>query len=149
MKKVHILLIPLIFIGLALNVQAASVSFDPSMVTLKVSPGETGRTAITVKGSSKTAYSLTFLVGSKRENCNIPNGWLTAAYLWLDSKPDGTSSTTMNLIVSVPPDAAPGTYSGLLLPDDMRSSEAIYSDGVNVSIEVAPHQTASARPPVL
>ena len=149
MKKVHIILLPLIFIGLALNAHAASVSFDPSNITLKVAPGETGRTAITVNGSSKTAYSLTFLVGSKREKCNIPNGWLTAAYLWLDSKPDGKSSTTMNLIVSVPHDAAPGTYSGLLLPDDMRSSEAIYSDGVNVSIEVVPPQTASINSPAL
>ena len=149
MKKVQIVLMSFIFIGLALNVQAASVTFDPSTVTLKVAPGETGRTAVTVNGSSKTAYSLTFLVGTKREKCNIPHGWLTAAYLWLDSMPDGTSSTTMNLIVSVPHDAKPGTYSGLLIPEDMRSSEAIYSEGVNVSIKVVAPQTASAGPPVL
>jgi hypothetical protein len=149
MKVVQVILLSFIVIGFAINVQAANVSFDPNPVTLKVAPGETGRTAVTVKGSSKTSYSLTFLVGSKRENCNIPHGWLTAAYLWLDSKADGTSSASMNLIVSVPPDAKPGTYSGLLLPDDMRSSEAIYSDGVKVSIEVAPPQTASATPPVL
>lgn len=149
MKKTHIVLMTFIFIGLAFNVHAAKVSFDPSLVTLKVAPGETGRTAITVQGSSKTAYSLTFLVGTKRENSNIPSGWLTAAYLWLDSQPDGTSSTTMNLIVSVPPDAKPGTYSGLLIPDDMRSSEAISSDGVNVAIEVVAPQTASAGHPAL
>jgi hypothetical protein len=143
MKKIQIFLMTFIFIGFAYSVQAASVSFDPSTVTLKVEPGETGRTAITVNGSSKTDYSLTFLVGSKRKNCK------TAAYLWLDSRPDGTSSTTMNLIVSVPPDAKPGKYSGLLIPDDMRSSEAIYSDGVNVTIEVVAPQTARAEHPVL
>ena len=149
MKKIQLFLMTFIFIGFAYSVQAASVSFDPSAVTLKIEPGETGRTAITVNGSSKTDYSLTFLVGSKRKNCNIPTGWLTAAYLWLDSRPDGTSSTTMNLIVSVPPDAKPGKYSGLLIPDDMRSSEAIYSDGVTVSIEVVAPQTARAEHPVL
>ena len=149
MKKVKIIIMSFIFIGLALNAQAAKVSFDPSTVTLKVAPGKTGRTAITVNGSSRTTYSLTFMVGSKRENCNIPRGWLTAAYLWLDSTPDGTSSTTMNLIVSVPSDARPGTYSGLLLPDDMRSSEAISSEGVTVAIEVVAPQTASADPPTL
>ena len=149
MKKVQIIILAFIFIGLGLNAQAAKVTFDPSSVSLKVAPGETGRTAITVNGASKSTYSLTFMVGPKRENCNIPNGWLTAAYLWLDSTPDGTSSTTMNLIVSVPPDARPGTYSGLLLPDDMRSSEAISSKGVTVSIEVVAPKTASAGSPVL
>ena len=38
---------------------------------------------------------------------------------------------------------------GVLVPDDMRSSEAIYSDGVTVSIEVVAPQTARAEHPVL
>ena len=144
MRKVTIVLFAFIFLAVALSAQAANVTFDPKIVTLKVKPGETGRTCITVNGTSRSNYSLTFLVGSKQQNSNIPDNWLTAAYLWLDSRPDGTSSATMNLIVSIPANTKPGTYSGLFLPDDMRSSEAIQSEGVKVSIEVVAPRTASA-----
>ncbi|KPJ98146.1 MAG: hypothetical protein AMJ60_09280 [Desulfobacterales bacterium SG8_35] len=136
MKKAGIFLLAFAVVGLALRVHAASVTFDPQMVTLKVAPGETGRTAITAHGFASKAYSLNFLVGSKLKNSNIPRGWLTAAYLWLDSKTEGASSRVMNLVVTVPPDAVPGTYSGLLVPDDMRCSEPITSPGVIVAIEV-------------
>jgi len=137
MKKALIVLLLSIVVGLALNVQAASVTFDPQKVELKIAPGEIGRTSITAHGYSSTAYSLSFLVGSKLKIGNIPHAWLTAAYLWLDSAAEGKSSCTMNLEISVPPDAKPGIYTGLLEPDDMRSSEAITSQGVSISIEVS------------
>jgi hypothetical protein len=137
MKKAVIVFISFIVIGYALSVQAASVTFDPNVVKLKVAPGETGRTALTVHGFSKSNYSLNFLVGSKQENGNIPLEWLTAAYLWLDSGLDGTSSRPMDFVVTVPSDAKPGTYSGLLVPDDMQCSESITSPGVVVAIEVS------------
>ena len=136
MKKIIIVLLSAIAIGLALNVQAANVTFEPDVVKLRIAPGETGRTAITVHGFSIRAYSLNFLVGSRLENGNIPRGWLTSAYVWLDSAQKGPSSRVMNLVVTVPPDAKPGTYSGVLVPDDMRCSESITSQGVSVSIEV-------------
>ena len=136
MKKIVIIAVLFIVVSAAVNVQAASVTFEPQDVVLQVAPGKSGRTHIAVHGYSNNAYTLYFLVGTIQTNSNIPRGWLTAAYLWLDSKPDGTSSNVMNLIVEVPPDAKPGTYSALLEPDDMRSSEAIDSRGVNVTIEV-------------
>jgi len=137
MKAKIFLLMVIIVVGLALNVQAASVTFEPLVVELKVAPGETGRTAITVHGFSNTAYSLNFLVGSRLEKSNIPGKWLTAAYLWLDSSAEGTSTATMDLVISVPSGTKPGIYSGVLVPDDMRSSEAITSKGVMVAIEVS------------
>ncbi len=137
MKKALGVLISFLIIGFAVSVQAASVTFDPNVVKLKVKPGETGRTALTVHGFSRSAYSLNFLVGSKQENGNIPLNWLTAAYLWLDSGTDGTSSRPMDFVVTVPSDATPGTYSGLLVPEDMQCSESISSPGVIVAIEVS------------
>jgi hypothetical protein len=137
MKKALIILILFSILGFALNTQAANVTFDPNVVKLKVKPGETGRTALMVHGFSKSTYSLNFLVGSKQENGNIPLNWLTSAYLWLDSDLDGTSSRPMDFIVTVPSDAAPGTYSGLLVPEDMQCSESITSPGVIVAIEVS------------
>jgi hypothetical protein len=137
MKKMLLVFLSAIVVGLALNVQAANVTFDPNVVVLRIAPGETGRTAITVNGFSIRAYSLNFLVGSRMENGNIPREWLTSSYIWLDSAQEGTSSRVMNLVVTVPPDAKPGKYSGLLVPDDMRCSESITSPGVTVSIEVS------------
>ena len=137
MKKALIVITLLLISGFAINVQAANVTFVPNIVKLKVKPGQTGRTAITVYGFSKSTYSLNFLVGSKQKNGNIPLKWLTSAYLWLDSDKNGTSSRPMDFIVTVPPDATPGTYSGLLVPDDMRCSESITSPGVIVAIEVS------------
>ena len=136
MKKSFPFLLAAIFLGLALHAQAASVIFEPRELTLKIAPGETGRRAITVHGFSNTAYSLNFLVGSRLQNGNLPRSWLTAAYLWLDAKAESASTCTMDLVVSVPPDAKPGTYTGHLVPDDMRSSESISSKGVIISIEV-------------
>jgi hypothetical protein len=137
MKKVVFVSLLLIVVGLALNAQAANVTFEPNVVKLRVAPGETGRTAITVNGSSSSAYSLNFLVGSRIDNGNIPRGWVTASYLWLDAKKEGTSSTVMNLIICVPADAKPGKYTSVLVPDDMRSSEAISSPGFTVALEVS------------
>lgn len=136
MNKALTLLLLSIFVITASNVYGASVNFEPQAVKLKVAPGQTGRTAITVHGFSNTAYSLSFLVGSRFKNGNIPKKWLTSAYLWLDAKSEGASTCTMDLVVDVPPDAKPGIYSGVLVPDDMRSSEPITSQGVSVSIEV-------------
>ena len=141
MKKLITVLLATIILGLSLQVQAANVTFNPREVKLKIAPGQTGRTAIKVKGfSSSASYSLNFLVGSKLANGNIPKGWLTAAYLWLDSNSDGASTATMDLVVSVPPGTKPGKYSALLMPDDMRSSETITSPGVVVSIDVSVHE---------
>ena len=137
MKKVLTVLLLSIFTCLPLNVQAASVNFEPREIKLTIAPGKTGRTAITAHGFASSAYSLNFLVGTRMENGNIPRGWLTAAYLWLDSKAEGSSTATMDLVVTVPPETKPGLYSGILIPDDMRSSESISSKGVFVSIEVA------------
>ena len=55
MKKALGVLISFLIIGFAVSVQAASVTFDPNVVKLKVKPGETGRTALTVHGFSRSA----------------------------------------------------------------------------------------------
>jgi len=136
MQKALIVLLMFPVVFLAVNVQAANVTFEPSVVALKVAPGETGRTAITVHGSADKAYSLNFLVGARIENGNIPHGWVTPSYLWLDATTPGESSRVMNLIICVPPDAKPGTYQSVLKVDDMRSSEDIKSPGVTVALDV-------------
>ena len=145
MKKNAIITVLFIVIGAAINAQAANVTFNPNEVVLQVAPGQRGRAHISVDGYSDKPYSLYFLLGQKRKNNNIPKGWLASAYLWLDSKADGTSSNAAVLIVDVPPNAKPGTYSALLEPFDMRSSEPIVSKGVNFTIEVPDRRLSDAR----
>jgi len=141
MKKIAIITVFLIVVGAAINAQAASVTFNPHEVVLQVEPGQRGRAFIAVDGYSDKPYTLYFLLGQKRKNNNIPSGWLASAYLWLESKADGTSSNSTVLIVDVPSDAKPGTYSALLELNDMRSSEPIVSKGVNFTIEVPDPKT--------
>jgi hypothetical protein len=136
MKKNLLVLLSLLVFSMAVNVQAASVTFEPPEIKLKIPAGKTGRTALTVHGYSNTAYSLNFLVGSRLKKGNLPRSWLTAAYLWLDAEAEGNSTATMDLVIEIPKDARPGTYTGLLIPDDMRSSETISSQGVYIAVEV-------------
>lgn len=145
MKKITIITILFIVIGVAMNAQAASVNFNPHEVLMQVAPGQRGRVHISVDGYSDKPYTLYFLLGQKRKNNNIPSGWLASAYLWLESKAGGTSSNATVLIVEVPPNAKPGTYSALLEPFDMRSSEPIVSKGVNFTIEVPDRRLSDAR----
>ena len=137
MRKTAVILLFVCFFSPALDVEAALVTFAPQTVEMRLAPGQTGRTSLTVHGFSASAYSLNFLVGSRLENSSIPDGWLTAAYLWLDTESPGRkTSRSMDLVITVPADARPGRYSALLVPDAMQCSEPISSPGVAVVIEV-------------
>ena len=145
MKKM-IIGLTIIFIGLAINVQAANVTFDPAEARFEVEPGNSGRANLKVNGSSSGSYTLLFKVGSKLEKGNIPIGWLSPAYVSLTSRTGEPTYSSMDLIVNIPPDAVAGTYSGRLLPEDLRSTESISSDGINVSIQVATPQIVCTTP---
>jgi hypothetical protein len=147
MKKVLILLLMCIVVGLALNVQAASVTFDPREVELTIAPGETGRSVITAHGFSNGAYFLTLRLSASRDNGNVPPEWLGPSYLRLFSNTGGASSSPFNLNVSVPSDAASGNYTGVLLPEDIRGREPLSSPGLILSIEVTTPQAACAGLP--
>ena len=136
MKKALIFLVSAIVVGLALNAHAASVTFDPSLIEFKVPPGETGKTPLTIHGFSSNTYNLNFRVGSKLGNGNVPLGWLNQVDVSLGSRTGGASSSSKELVVSVPADAEVGTYTGVLEPEVIRSSEPLSSPGVMIAIEV-------------
>lgn len=148
MKNVITSMLSFIFISLAFTAQAASVAFNPSEVELKILNGETAYTDLAVQGFSRTPYSLNFKVGSVLENSNIPLVWLSPVNISLFSRAGGTSATQLNLKVSVPPEAEAGIYTGMIVPENIRSSENISSRGVILSIEVSKAQTACTGPPV-
>lgn len=148
MKKLLITLLSLMLVGLSLNVQAASVTFDPTVADYSIAPGESGSKSITLQGFSSRPYTLYLTVGSVLQHSTIPPGWLNIANLALISRTGGSSSTTVNLVVNVPPDAAPGFYSGLLLPENSpRSTEVVTGPGLIVTIDVAGIQPACVNPP--
>ena len=148
MKKRLIVLLSSILVGLTVNVQAASVSFDPGSVEFQVAPGQTDKANLRVNAFSSGAYSLYIRIGSKLENSSIPLDWLSPNYLMLASRTGGPSTSSMDLTVSVPPDAMAGSYTGLLVPEDMRSSEPVSSPGVIIAIEVTDIQTICSGPPI-
>lgn len=150
MKKM-IIGISIVFIAMAINVQAANVTFDPAAANFIIAPGEMSKTTLRVNGSSsEPAHSLYFTVGTKLGNGNIPLSWLRPTNVILNTRTGGASSTVMDLEVNIPPDAATGAYSGQLLPEyNIRSSESIFSDGVNVSVEVIAPQSLCQTPPVI
>jgi hypothetical protein len=148
MKNVWIVFLTLGCIGLTLSAQAATVTFNPSVAEFKVAVGETASTGFMAQGFSRLPYSLNFRVGSRLENSNVPPGWLHPVNLNLSSRIGGPSSSPLDLKVSVPGEAKAGIYTGMLVPEDMRSSEPITSPGVIISIEVIEPQKACSGLPV-
>jgi len=148
MKNILISLLSAFIVALALNVQAASVTFDPPLADFKLAPGETGTTSLTINGFSPGAYTICLSIGSKLDNSNIPAGWLNTAYPLLISSTGGSSSATMDLVITVPADAAPGSYFGILVPEILpRSTETVTGRGTIITIEVTDIQTACTIPP--
>ena len=145
MKKSLILLLSAIFVGLALNVQASNVSFSPNLVRFQVAPGQADKADVSVNAISSMEFMLFIKIGS-RVNGNLPASWFRPVMLNLLFGPDGTSSSAIELGVSVPPDAMAGTYSGVLMPEAIRSREPVSSRGLFVVIEVIPQNACSASP---
>lgn len=148
MKKLLITLIAITLAALALNVQAASVSFNPPVADFVIPPGESGTKSFTLQGFSSNPYRLYLTVGSTLQNSTIPAGWLTPVGLMLYSRTGGSSFAAINLVANVPPDAVPGSYTGLILPQNSsRSTEGVTGPGLIVTIEVPGIQPACINPP--
>ena len=139
----------LIFISLGLTVHAATVTFDPILAELEVMPGETGKATINVTAFSRVpGYFLSFKVGSKvKTGSKIDPKWLIPTDVSLTSARGGTSTSTVNLEVNIPPEVEPGTYSGQILPEDLGSTESITSEGITVFIDVVDSRTTCSGPP--
>jgi hypothetical protein len=148
-KKLIVLMTSIIVVtGLVLNVQAANVSFNPNVVLVKVMPGDSASSTLTAHGFSSQSYFLNLSIGSKLENSNIPQGWITPVNLNLVSRTGGRSASSVNLSVDVPPGTKAGYYSGMILPEDLHSSEPVSSGRISVRIEVIESQEICSGLPV-
>ena len=148
MKKLVIVILSFIAVAMALDVQAADITFNPSVADFKLAPGESSTKSLTVHGYSPSSYFFLLRVGYKQENSDIPASWLNQVYVLLDSNTGGETSKPMNLTINVPDDTIAGTYSGVLIPENMvEAGEPIISPGIMVSIEVTGPQSACTDPP--
>lgn len=145
MKKILIAFLSVMVVGLALNVQAASVRFNPGMVRFQLAPGQADKANLDVIATSSQELSLFITIGSK-VNGNIPASWFRPGMTNLRFGPDGTASSTFELGVNVPPDATAGIYRGAIMPEAVRSSEPLTSRGVIVVIAVLPQSSCSTSP---
>jgi hypothetical protein len=147
MRKILIVLLSTLISGLALNVQAANITFNPGRVIFQVAPGELSTKSVIVNGFSGQPYSILFRVNSKSEGGNLPLGWLSPVSLRLDSNTGGRSASMLNYTVRIPDNTKPGRYIGIIQPDVLQSSEPVSSNGLVVIIEVTGPQSACAGPP--
>ena len=142
MKKALIVLLSSFIAGLALNVQAANVTFIPGMVEYQAAPGEKGMKTIRTNGFSTRPYSLYLSLNSRSEGGNLPLEWLMPADVRLNSRTGGGSSAILSLGVRVPVNARPGRYTGVIMPKSLQSTEPVSSNGLVVRVEVTGPQSA-------
>lgn len=145
MTKTISALLSILFAGLTISAQAATINFTPDTVQFQVLPGETASAAISVSATSGTPYALFINAGSQVEG-NLPTGWLTPATLMFSSRTGGTTTTTMNLLVTIPADTPGGSYTGRIMPKDMGGREPIASAGLDVTINVESLRTCTSPP---
>lgn len=149
MKRTLVVIMAIMFAGMAVNVQAAIVTFDPGSIVLSVEPGQSAVANLEVNANSRVAYTISLRVGSiLAPQGNLPPGWLRPADVSLAARRGGMTSATMNLMVAVPTDTVGGTYTAVLTPQILRTSEPVSSDDITVVIEV-PAQNQCDGVPVL
>ncbi|MCK4837702.1 MAG: hypothetical protein KAS94_02810 [Desulfobulbaceae bacterium] len=99
---------------MALNVQAAVVTFNPDPVALTVEPGTPAVAKIVVNSNSRAPHRLDLRVGSElAPGSTIPRGWISPLNVSLTTR-RGSSATTNGLNVLVPADTPGGTYSAVV-----------------------------------
>ena len=146
MKRTLVVLMAMIFAGMAVSAQAATVTFNPGSVAFNVEPGNSAVATLVVNADSRTPYSLYLNVGSVLTGGNLPPGWLAPANINLIARTGGVSSTAIRLAVNVPAGTPPGTYTALVTPRILQATERVTSSGVTVVVEVPSQQKCDGPP---
>jgi hypothetical protein len=129
-------LVTVAWLGLALAGagRAAEMSYDPELISVRVSPGEERvvRFTVTLEGEIEGTYYLWF--ARELLHGDLPEGWVRAREDggFLDRQ---RRSASTDLLIRVPQEAAPGTYRGFLLPE-ARGSHSQADPGGGVFLEV-------------
>ena len=145
MKRALVVLMAMLFAGMAANVQAANVTFNPGSVALTVEPGKSAAVNLVVNADSRASYTINLRVGSLAQG-NLPPGWLRPANVSLVARRGGVSAAAMSLVVNVPADTPGGTYTAVVTPQILQATEPVVSRGVAVVVEVPSQKKCTGVP---
>lgn len=148
MKRILLATITMFLAMMVTNVQAANVSFNPGSVELTVESGKSAVANLVVKADSKMPFMIDLKVGTVSTKGNMPSNWLRPANASLVARRGGTSSSNMNLVVSVPTDTPGGTYTAMLPAQILRTTEPVVKNDVAIIINV-PNQKKCDGAPLL
>lgn len=144
-KTLVVVLMVMMFSGMAVSVQAANVSFNPGSVALTVEPGKSAAATLLVNVSSTApVYIISMMVGSAVEG-NLPPGWLKQATVKLDPIVGG-SSPSVNLEVNVPAGTPAGKYSAVVTPQVIQATEQVVSNDINLEVDVPSQNSCDGVP---
>lgn len=121
-------------LGLAADVRAAALAYDPEQVSVRTLPGSAFRTelAVGLAGDAEGSFHVRFL-GAVLHG-NLPRAWLETRDA--TAMLDGSWPTAVTeLVIRVPADAVPGAYTGFLMPE-ARAAHGIADPGGGVYLEV-------------
>jgi hypothetical protein len=135
----------MVFAGLVVSAQAANIKFNPGAVSLTVEPGKSAVATLVASADSTAPYTIYLNVGSMTQG-NLPASWLSPANISLSARRGGVSSAGMRLAVNVPADTPGGKYSALVTPRILRTTEAVSSTGVTVTVDVPSQKKCTGLP---
>ena len=145
MKRSLVVLMAMIFAGMAASVQAANVTINPGSVALTVEPGTSAVANLVVTADSRTPYTIYLNVGRIAQG-DLPAGWLRPVDLSLATRTGGVATSVLALVVNVPDATPSGSYTALVIPQVLRTTEAVNTRGFTVVVEV-PEQKKCTGPP--
>ena len=145
MKRILLVTITVCLAVMVSNVQAADVTFNPDSVAITVESGKSAVANLVVKAESKMPYMIDLRVGSVMTG-NMPSDWLRPANASLVSRRGGTSSAIMNLMLTVPAGTPGGTYTALLPPQILRTTEPVVKSDVAIIVTVPNQRTCDGAP---
>jgi uncharacterized membrane protein len=149
MKKSLVVVMVMLFSGMAVSVQAANVAFNPGAVALNIEAGQSAVVNLVANASSNSRYYvITLQVGSTVEQGNLPQSWLNPANVSLNSITGGSISKSLNLEVNVPAGTPGGKYSAVVKPQVVKASEEVVTSDFIVEVEV-PSEISCDGAPVL
>jgi len=147
MKKTLVLLMAMMFSGVAVGVQAATVHFSPGAVAMTIEPGKAAAINLSVNGNSNARYyEITLMVGTAVTQGNLPASWLKPAVANLFSMVGGSTTAAINLEVDVPAGTLGGRYTAVIKPQLIRASEDVSLSDISVAVEVPSQASCTGVP---
>jgi len=127
MKRLLVVLMAMIFAGLAVSAQAANITFYPGSVALNIEPGKSAAANLAIYADNRNPYTIALDVADGDDI----KGWLNPTTFKM------SGSTSLSLNVTVPAGTKGRTYTALVIPRAQEpATEQMGGGGFTVVVEV-------------